>query len=395
MSEKEKTLLPADTGESQGTWYVTGDNLSSIKPNVKSKEQLDKEYLENTYLRFSLLNYSQKLLLSRGFIKFNSNSFKCHNVAHDSIFSLVRNPDSNRAYYNGLITCHNAKLCPVCSPRIMGFRSAEIKLAVHNWLAEAPENTCYMLTLTTSHSIRDSYKSLLSRFKKALKIFWENCALRKILNSAFYIGRITSNETQYSQINGFHPHQHILLFCKFTDFDIDLLKKYWLTALDAVGLSGSVDNGLNLIEARSASCYLTKISCEMTMGNLKQGRNDGHYSPMQILYEAMNGQSWASDVFCELFDGMRGLDSLRWSRGLKSRLGVCEVSDEAITSGGAQKGLEKFIDVFSTGLKKLSSSNKALLRNYASFDDYERASILLKRYNIPFWKDFNKEGVEL
>ena len=395
MSEKEKTLPPVASGDMQGTLYVTGDNLSSVKRNVKSKEQLDKEYLENTFTRFSLLSYAKKLLLSRSVIKFNSNFSGCHCSALQYYLTLVRNPNSNRAYYNGIVTCHNSKLCPVCSPRIMGFRSAEIKKAVHEWLVEFPDNTCYMLTLTVSHSINDSYQFLLSHFKNALKMFWRNGSLVRILKSADYVGRITSNETQYSQINGFHPHQHILLFCKKTDFDIDSLKKYYLSALDSCGLSGSIERGLDIIEARSASCYLTKISSEMTMGNLKQGRQDGHYSPMQILFEAMSGSDWAADVFCELFEGMRGLDSLRWSRGLKARFGIGEVSDEDITKGEAQKELEKFMDICSDGFNKLSASEKALLRNYAAVNDFERASNLLRRHGILFSENFNNEGVDL
>ena len=91
------------------------------------------------------------------------------------------------------------------------------------------------------------------------------------------------------------------------------------------------------------------------------------------------------------------MNSLRGCGGsiLFARFGIGEVSDEDITKGEAQKELEKFMDICSDGFNKLSGSEKALLRNYAAVNDFERASNLLRRHGILFSENFNNEGVDL
>ena len=75
------------------------------------------------------------------------------------------------------------------------------------------------------------------------------------------------------------------------------------------------------------------------------------------------------------------------SRGLKAHFGIGDVSDLAITEGAAQPELKKFMDIVAEGFRKLSAAEKALLRNYAAVGDYERASGLLTRLDIPFYRN--------
>lgn len=392
MTKKESALRSGGT-DRQGSKKQDNDNLprniADVKPSLekKSKEQLDRDYLVNTFTRFKLQRFAQNKLLEREAVRFNSDYAKCHRATFSSIATLVRHPENNRAYYNGVVTCANALLCPICSPRIMGMRRGEIGRAVKQWLAEDRRNTCYMLTFTFAHSLSDGLSGLLKAFKAALVRFWGRGDLKRLLETSGRVGRITATEIQCSPKNGWHPHQHVLLFCQVTDFDQVKLAGYWLNALKVSGLSGLSDIAFDIVEARSCETYLTKISSEMALGNLKQGRVFGHFSPMQLIDEMMNGSDWAADRFCELFKAARGLHSLCWSRGLKARFGIGEVSDEAITEGAAQPELQKFMDVIAEGFCKLSTAEKALLRNYAAMDDYERASSLLSKLGIEFYKD--------
>ena len=394
MVKKESALRSAGTdSQGHGSSQIDGVNLFRESNNVKSplakksKAELDRQYLINTFTRFKLLHHAQNKLLERNIIYRNSNYAKCHRTTLGAVATLMRNPRSYRAYYNGVVTCANALLCPVCSPRIMGIRSGEIGTAVKLWLLDNPVNTCYMLTFTFSHSVSDSLSWLLEAFKISLKRFWARGDLKRLLASSGRVGRITATEIQYSQKNGWHPHQHVLLFCKITDFDREKLADFWLNALEKSGLSGLSEIAFDLIEARSCETYLTKISSEMALGNLKQGRGSGHFSPMQLLSEAADGGDWAADRFCELFRATRGIHSLCWSRGLKAHFGIGDVSDLAITEGAAQPELKKFMDIVAEGFRKLSAAEKALLRNYAAVGDYERASGLLTRLDIPFYRN--------
>lgn len=47
----------------------------------------------------------------------------------------------------------------------------------------------------------------------------------------------------------------------------------------------------------------------------------------------------------------------------------------------------KFMDMIADGFLRLTTAEKALLRNYAAIDDYERASGLLFKRGIEFHKD--------
>ena len=358
--------------------------VSPLSQNVKSENKII-SYLSETFTRFKLQAIAKKLIRSRldGFE--NKNYCKCHSTTRSALVSLRRNPETFRAYYDGVITCATSMLCPVCSPRIMGTRSAEIRTAVHSWLAGASENTCYLITLTVRHCLTDSLVKLLSLFKKAREAFWRHGTLKRLLQDSGRVGRITATEIQYGINNGWHPHQHILLFCRKTDFQLDVLRSIWLAALASVGLSGVGDIAFDLIEARSCDSYLTKLSSEMVLGALKDGRLLGHYSPFQLLEEFASGSAWAGDRFLELFASARQIHPLVWSRGLKARFGIGEVSDQQITDNKADaSSLVDFLWMQDKGFKILTPELRAALRNAAAVGDWDKACCLLDGAGVQF-----------
>ena len=294
MDEKKlpcSGLQPIEQGSSK-----VQDTISQVTEKVKLEQDI-LQYFSNTLTRFAWQSIAQSVV-SVNLPEFYGKSYtKCHKISRASIVDLKRNPETQRAYYNGICTCASPMLCPVCSTRIAGYRSAEIRQAVHAWLAEDIENTCYMITLTLRHSLYDTLLSLLGRFKDSRKYFWGHRTVKSLLKRSDCIGRITSTEINFSIKNGWHPHQHILLFCKKNDFDKETLRNIWLAALHSVGLSGVGDIAFDLIEARSAESYLTKISSEMVLGALKDGRSRGSYAPFQLLAEIADGSSWAVDRF--------------------------------------------------------------------------------------------------
>lgn len=376
MDDKKIALLGREPIE-QGT-SKTHLTISQNSEKVKSDSDI-LQYFTNTYSRFLLQDKAQKII-AEIFPKLKkSNYCKCHKITRSAIIDLKRNPETLRAYYDGICTCATPLLCPVCSPRIMGYRAAEIRKAVHLWLAEDENNTCYLITLTLRHSLKDDLVYLLEIFAKARKYFWSHWTVKKLFNQSDRAGRITATEINFSISNGWHPHQHILLFCKKTVFDIEVLRNIWLNALSSVGISGIGSIAFDLIEARSADQYLTKISSEMVLGSLKDGRKNGSYSPFQLLAEVTQGATWARDRFTELFQATRKIHPLVWSKGLKARFGIGEVSDQEITNNKADKSkLLKFLSILDDGFKKLTYTEKAALRNKAAIGDYAGAGEILK-----------------
>lgn len=352
--------------------------VSQDSENVKSETDI-LQYFCNTLTRFTLQDKAQSLIRKHLPMFSKKNYCKCHKTTRAAIINLKRNPETFRAYYDGVCTCATPLLCPVCSPRIMGYRAAEIRKAVHDWLGENANNTCYLITLTLRHSLHDSLSVLLDLFKAARKYFWGHWTVKSLLRQSDPVGRITATEINFSIKSGWHPHQHILLFCKKTNFDKVVLQNIWLAALHSVGLSGVGDIAFDLIEARSAESYLTKISSEMVLGALKDGRSTGSYSPFQLLAEVVDGSAWAADRFAELFKAARNIHPLVWSKGLKAKFGIAGVSDQEISDNKADKSkLVQFIGLLDDVFKKLNPNEKAILRNKAAAGDYSGAAALLK-----------------
>lgn len=368
-------------------------NIDAEYVIFKSNIENFSKYSNQSFIRFGLQWYLQDLLFRNNIISKNQSFYKCHRVSRALFFlSLMRNSETRKAYYNDVVTCHNSKACPVCAPRIMGVRSAEIRTAVHKWLNEDKENTCYMLTVTFAHCVTDRLQHILSSFKMALQIFWGNGSVKRMFDTSGRVGRITATEIQYSPKNGFHPHQHILIFCKKSSFDIEGLRRSWLSALRSAGLDGLSKIALNLIEARTAENYLTKISSEMALGHLKDGRGDGEsFSLLQVAFAGLTGETWAEDVFCQYYKAVRGQHFLCWSRGLKSYFGINNVSDEAISQGASQSDLVRFMDILGDDFKKIDWKVKATLQNYAAVNDYPAAAGLLDRLGVQHWKEYKED----
>lgn len=388
MVYKKESALPPAVTVGQGSKGRTSYNLYYSCNIVKSDAEKFREYESNTVTAFKLMGFLKLALSQSSLSNYFPSISKCHSSTIGSIVSLVRNPESKRAYYNHVETCGNVLCCPLCSARIMGRRRTEIENAVKSWFDSDPFNTCFMLTFTASHCLHLSLSDFLVRFKTALKMFWKDGRIVRFLSSASRFGRITAMEFQYGLKNGWHPHQHVLLFCRRCVLDVDLFRTVWLSCLLAVGLSAIAEIGLVITDGHDPSIsgsYLSKIGMEMAFSNLKRGRGAGHYSPMQLLFEAASGEVWAKDRFLELLTTSRGVHVLQWSRGLKSRFGICDVSDHDIAAGQADIETESFLHLCARDYRfRLSSTDRALLRNFAAANDLDFAMAFLDRLSVTY-----------
>lgn len=369
--------------------------LKEVECNISPKSdsvKFDEAYLLRFYRRFYYHRFSQDLLKQKKVISVDSSYWKCHRFSIGSLMEIYRNSTEKTAYYQHVETCGNSRACPVCAPRVMGTRSAEIRSAVHSWLGECPLNTCYLLTLTFSHSVSDTLSDLICRFSAATQTFWRNGSVRRMLCSQGYFGRINSLEVQYSLRNGYHPHLHILIFSRHIhDIRVDALKQHWLAALACSRLHGSFEYALDLIEARSAEQYLTKISSEMSLGHWKEGRDTGHYSPFQVLQLASEKYDWASSVWCDYYQSMKGVHSLYWSKGLKKYFGISEKSDKDISDGGDLNDLDLFCAFPGYQYRLFSTQFRSLLIAYSAAGDFAAVRKLFSTVGVPVWRKYNGE----
>lgn len=212
------------------------------------------------------------------------------------------------------------------------------------------------MVLNHSHTVQDTLQSLHDRAGKARIYFWEQGSVKRILKDHGLVGRISSFEITWSTLNGFHPHEHILLYFESSrklyaeDFEVLRMKlfPYWRDACLKYGLTSDFERfflqGTDCKkEGEIISGYVSKLSRELSLKNLKkahvvEGRNGQvtHYSPWQMVY-AVNKNCICSDRkffrlddqfvphakgFIEFVHSMRGKSLSRWSKGLAVMLNV-------------------------------------------------------------------------
>jgi len=269
--------------------------------------------------------------------------------------SVYRAVDGSNARLHGVTTCKSVWACPVCSARICAVRQAELQEGMANWIGQG--GYVFLMTLTFPHDRDERLADLLPAFTKAKTHFKNSKTYKRILAKGVRKGSVTSLEVTLGERNGWHPHQHDLVFCtpdafgevkeleqgKLSSRLIDELKEAWYMALRKAGLaeqnemSDVLAHGLDVRGGQYAAEYIAKfgkeqkwgLSREVTMHAAKVGTDNKGAHPFQLLVWAENGDTEAVAQFREYAEAFEGKRMLSWSRGLKRELtGKDETSDE-------------------------------------------------------------------
>lgn len=360
--------------------------MSKIAHEKKVVKDFDEKSLY--FLKFALQDEAQHIIKECLPAYRRKDYCNCHrlSIKPSSTAQVLLNSDTRKAYYHRVVTCANATLCPVCAPRISAFRCDEISKASMLHLKADPDNGLYLLTLTCRHSSSDYLPSLLASFKCAMSYFFGRSDVQHFFRSLGVIGRITAHEVTYSDLSGYHPHCHILLFGKRSSLSAAFISSLWLKCLQKYGLDGLDGIALQFQSADNVKNYLTKISQEMVLFHLKHGRTNGHFTPMQLLNESSCGEVWARNAFATIFSAYYGKHLLHWSKGLKARFEIKSVSDDDITSNDAEaKRLSLILEIPRKIFNSMSHYKRAEILGKVSCGDYSslRDWLVLNEKNKP------------
>jgi hypothetical protein len=277
------------------------------------------------------------------------------------------------AQYGNLARCGEVWNCAVCAAKITEFRKMEVKTAMD--VHKASGGAALLMTLTNSHDTHDKLKDLLDGQKKALAYFWGHRAHKKIFAGLGRIGQINSKEVLHGA-NGWHPHNHILLFIKADVSPKELavarekLAEAWIYSCKKAGLPlPDMKHGLDLQDGSRADAYIAKwgheprwgVQNEMTKGHIKKGRQGGR-TPFDLLRASAAGDKQAAVLFREFAIEIKGKEQLRWSRGLRAKLlkGLEEKSNEQIaneTEENAEMVLELDVELWRAVVKDGQRAN--------------------------------------
>lgn len=264
---------------------------------------------------------------------------------------VVRRPNGRHGFAN-LMHCGSVWVCPACRTRIANERGREIDAAITAAHVEGLHVS--MVTLTQQHSVADSLDELIDAQTVALRRTFSGRAWSALADRMGYVGRIRAVEVKHGDVAGWHPHVHLLVFHE-GEIDGDALFDRWSHALS---LHGRVANraafdvrrvATDPVSVARTAAYIAKMEAlsyrekgrwsmgdEMTADHAK---HSGGETPEQLLDRAANGDADAIEAYGEYIEATKGLPSLRWSNGLRERLGLRDArSDEDVANDNEGEG---------------------------------------------------------
>lgn len=282
---------------------------------------------------------------------------KCHSWAvPNEHIKVLHSEDHGKAFYGGLQVCGSVWECPVCASKISERRRAELQAAMA--FHRASGGYVLLLTLTNPHQYGDDLSLQLKRQAKALDSFRRNRAGRKFFDGLGVVGSIRSLEVTHGA-NGWHPHFHILLFCRlpagvgspavpaqagaaggptitvgksFLEFAKRQAYAIWLDCCLKAGLAApSFRHGVDLQDGSYAERYVSKwgLESEMTKGHIKKGKEGGR-TPFDLLRNYRDGDKKSGALFVEYCNAFKGKRQLVWSNGLKAMFAIADLNDEEL-----------------------------------------------------------------
>ena len=275
-------------------------------------------------------------------------------AAHQDV-QVWKSIEHKTTHYKGLQTCGSVWICPVCSAKIAERRRVEIINAMDEH--KAAGGCVNLLTLTCPHQVTDNLVELLAKQAKALHSFWRDREVNVIFDEMGTIGQIRALEPTHGRLspqdNGWHPHYHILMFqgigvdlvrfdqAQMTDWQVRLYLR-WAARCVAAGLGEpSYAHGLKLDNGDQAAKYVSKwgLEDEMTKGHTKKALHGE--TPFDLLRSLLadKGDKQAAALFIEYSKAFKGKRQLHWSKGLKKRYAVTEMTDEALAAETDDKAL--------------------------------------------------------
>jgi len=238
---------------------------------------------------------------------------------------VVYSERRRRSRYRLLQICASRWVCPVCTPNILGHLREDIALGL-----AGTTYRLFLVTATIQHHEGVPLASLLRDLNAAWRAARSGISsahrTRALLRSDAHVGMITALEIRYGR-NGWHPHKHALYITERDIDPADLKRAYggYVRYLERAGYQVN-ERTLDVRQVR-VSDYLTKMAVELTLGPAKKGREVESLSPFQMLDAIRQGEERYRRLFVEYAKATRGKGLLRFSRGLREKLGLREFDE--------------------------------------------------------------------
>jgi hypothetical protein len=312
------TLKPLNIQDSPGLGVALGNITNFASIDVLQGRNWRNHAVVN---RYRLQDHARELLPD-------------HRVTSCLRVPVGNNPDieiwqdsaTGHAHLKGVGKCGSYWVCPVCSTKITLGRRNELQEAMSR--ARALGWYPVFVTFTSRHSRDDNLVEMRTRTRKAQRALKSGRWWQDNVSIHGLEGVITGIEPTWGFDNGWHVHYHAVMFFSqwvdLSDLENRLFMR-WYQVLQRYELDCDRDHGVKVLPGNAAAAYITKWGLENELANpdTKQGR-EGHFTPFQLLTLSYQGEKWAGILYQEFSLAFHGVSQLRWSKGLRDKLGMGE-----------------------------------------------------------------------
>lgn len=324
---------------SEGAYLGTIGNNFSTRSNAGIEASVT--YAALVARRFALQSEARRLLpLShavRGCLRLAIPGVNWVQVCHTPASAPG---DFARGSLRRVRVCRSVWACPVCSSTITERRRLHIARLIE--AAKGSGLRVLMVSLTFSHRRYDDLSVMLDGAMAAFNRLWAGRSGIEFRRRYGVVGFVRALETTHGELNGWHPHFHLLIFlpveADLAAFDA-ALRFRWLCGLRKCGLSADEAHGIHVSDCEaSAAAYVAKWgherawdeSHELTKWTVKRGRGSSR-TPFDLLALSADGDAAAGALFALYADAFHGRRQVQYSGGLSALLlGEDEASDEAL-----------------------------------------------------------------
>ena len=276
--------------------------------------------------------------------------------------------DHGRHGYSNVHYCASGHICPVCAEIIRYNRLNEIRQAVSYMYSHG--YTLAHIIYTARHNARTKLKDFINKFREARQDFKNSRTYRKyktLMCREYGITavEVTDDHPDSAHKSGWHYHEHQIDFVLAggTDTAAQIagvearLREQWRVSLRKYGLDADQAHGLRIQyvavddaddaqAVRALGDYVAKaMSWELSGQPIKQGRGDYNrrvtsWQLQRIVLERDDKRLYKR--YAEYIEGMKGVNWIRFSAGLRKFCGINEKSDREIVEQHNAKGEEVY-----------------------------------------------------
>lgn len=130
--------------------------------------------------------------------------------------TLSVDKDTHHSCVSGNIYCDGAWVCAPCATINLNKKAKQITTVQRRFLEEGIGKhwSTWLLTLTIPHTKQDRLADLINKKAAVMSELHAHSQMKAFKKRVGMKGYVDSLENRYSYANGWHPHHHILTFCK-------------------------------------------------------------------------------------------------------------------------------------------------------------------------------------